>query len=275
MTGWELMQRAPAHGLEARGFARADLDVGDGDAVSRAIAAERPGVVINAAAYTAVDKAESERDAAMRVNADGARNVARAAAAAGARLVHISTDYVFDGKSDRPYMPDHPVHPLGVYGESKLAGEDAVRSEVTAHAIVRTSWVFSHRGRNFVRTMLERGKAGQPLRVVNDQYGNPTGAADLADALLVVTAAMSKDNTLRGTWHFTNTGSTTWYEFARAIFECAGVQAAVEPISTNQFPTAAVRPAYSILDTSSFTATFGVTPRHWSGALRETLEHLN
>ncbi len=275
MTGWELMQRASGHGFDARGFARAELDVGDSDAVSRAIDAERPRVVINAAAYTAVDKAESEPDAAMRVNADGARNVARAAAAVGASVVHISTDYVFDGKSDMPYMPDHQVHPLGIYGESKLAGEDAVRSEAAAHAIVRTSWVFSHRGRNFVRTMTERGKAGQPLRVVNDQYGNPTCAADLADALLVVAAAISRSETLRGTWHFTNAGSTTWYEFARAIFDCAGIQAAVEPIPTRQFPTAAVRPAYSILDTGSFTATFGVTPRHWSEPLRETLEHLN
>ncbi len=275
MTGSELMMRASDHGLDVRGFTRAELDVGDADSVARAIEAESPRVVINAAAYTAVDKAEIERDVAMRVNADGAGNVARAAAAIGASVVHISTDYVFDGTSKTPYMPNDAVHPLGVYGESKLAGENAVRSEAEAYAIVRTSWIFSHRGRNFVRTMLDRGRSGDPLRVVNDQHGNPTAASDLADALLRVAAVMSDDATLRGTWHFTNAGSTTWFEFACAIFDCAGIHAAVEPISTSRFPTAAVRPAYSILDTSSFTTTFGVTPRHWSEPLRETLEQLN
>jgi dTDP-4-dehydrorhamnose reductase len=174
-----------------------------------------------------------------------------------------------------PYSPDHHPDPIGVYGESKLAGEEAVRLGSPRSVIVRTSWVFSHRGRNFVRTMLERGRSGQPVRVVNDQFGRPTSAADLADVLLIAAARLTSDDSVRGTYHFANEGVTTWYDFARAIFELDGIATIVEPVATGGFPTAAKRPAWSVLDTTSMQQTFGVTPRPWRDALRETLELIN
>lgn len=275
MTGWELAHRAPAHGFDCTALTRADADVSDFPALAGLVAHARPDVVINAAAYTAVDKAEDDRDAAMRINAGGAGNVAKAAAEQGAAVVHISTDYVFDGRAKAPYPPDHHPNPLGAYGESKLAGEEAVRSGARRHVIVRTSWVFSHRGRNFVRTMLDRGRSGQSVRVVNDQFGRPTSAADLADALLAASARLVDDELVRGTYHFANAGVTTWYDFARAIFELGEIPATVEPITTAHFPTAATRPAWSVLDTTSMEQAFGVTPRAWRDALRETLELIN
>jgi dTDP-4-dehydrorhamnose reductase len=275
MTGWEIAQRASAHGFECTALTRGVADISDISAIMGVVAHARPDVVINAAAYTAVDKAEGDRDAAMRINAGGAGNVAKAAADHGAAIVHISTDYVFDGRAKTPYPPDHHPNPIGAYGESKLAGEDAVRSGARRHVIVRTSWVFSHRGRNFVRTMLDRGRAGQSVRVVNDQFGRPTSAADLADSLLTAAARLVDNESVRGTYHFANAGVTTWYDFARAIFELDGIPAAVEPITTADFPTAAKRPAWSVLDTTSMEQTFGVKPRAWRDALGETLELIN
>lgn len=274
MTGWEVAQRAAARGFDAVALTRDQLDIGDASAVENVIRNERPDAIVNAAAYTAVDKAESEPELAMRINADGARNVARAAASAGSVLVHISTDYVFDGMQRSPYTPDAPVNPTGAYGKSKLAGEEAVAGELERHAIIRTSWVFSHRGRNFVRTMLAKAAQGAKLRVVNDQQGSPTAAADLAEAALSVATAMHGNLGMGGTWHFTNSGVTTWFDFAREIFDLAKIPADVVPIPTSEFPTAATRPAYSALDTSSFGRDFGIEPRPWRDALRETLEKL-
>ena len=274
MTGWELAQRASAWQLDAVALDRDQADITDPRAVDAAIGGVRPHIVVNAAAYTAVDKAESEPDVAMRVNADGAENVARAAANHDACVIHISTDYVFDGTADEPYRPEDAVNPTGVYAQSKLAGEEAVRLANPRHAIVRTSWVFSHRGRNFVRTMLDRASS-QSLRVVNDQYGRPTAAADLADALLTAGTRIEKDDGLRGTWHYANSGVASWYDFARTIFEMKGLSPALEPIATKDYPTSARRPAFSVLDTSAFESTFGVHPRPWRDALRETLERMN
>lgn len=275
MTGWEIAQRAAAHGFDCTAVTREKADISDASAVEAAVAHAAPDVVINAAAYTAVDRAEGDRDAAMRINGSGAGNIAKAAAEHGAGVVHISTDYVFDGRATTPYPPGHHPSPLGAYGESKLAGEEAVRSNSREHVIVRTSWVFSHRGRNFVRTMVERGRAGQPVRVVNDQFGRPTSAADLAEALLTAAGRLDDDESVRGTYHFANAGITTWYDFARAIFELKGMPIIVESITTADFPTAAKRPAYSALDTTSMQQTFGVKPRPWRDALRETLELIN
>ena len=275
MTGWEIAQRALAHGFDCKALTREQADISDASAVRAAVARVKPDVVMNAAAYTAVDRAEGDRDSAMRINAGGAGNVAKAAADHSACVLHISTDYVFDGRATTPYPPDHHPNPLGVYGESKLAGEEAVRNGSRQHVIVRTSWVFSHRGRNFVRTMLDRGRAGHPVRVVNDQRGRPTSAGDLADALLASASRLVDDETVRGTYHFANAGVTTWYEFARAIFELSGTSAVVEPITTADFPTPAKRPAYSVLDTTTLQQTFGVKPRAWRDALQETLELIN
>src|SRR5687768_8188175 len=178
--------------------------------------------------------------------------------------------------SSTPYTPDHPTHPLGAYGQSKLAGEIAVKAQSRRHAIIRTSWVFSHRGHNFVRTMIGKMSAGHTLKVVDDQSGRPTAAGDLADALLVVAQDFHEDRSLSGTWHFANAGATTWYEFAGTIFEMRGGSAAqLEPIDSAGYPTSARRPPCSVLDTTSFEHTFGVTPRHWRDALRDTLEKMS
>jgi dTDP-4-dehydrorhamnose reductase len=236
----------------------------------------RPDVVVNAAGYTAVDRAESEPDVAMAVNSDGARNVARAAASAGVPVIHISTDYVFNGRGSSPYEPDAKTDPVSVYGKSKLAGESAVREENPSHVIVRTSWVFSHRGANFVRTMLRLGAERDELRVVDDQVGRPTSSTDLASALLVVARAVAENPAIAGVYHFANAGETSWFGFAQGIFEQARALGErhtprVVPISTSEFPTAATRPAYSVLDTTSFTERFGVEPRSWQSAVRDTI----
>jgi dTDP-4-dehydrorhamnose reductase len=274
MTGSEVSERARRAGWEVAALARAELDVTDPASVDSAADDFRPKVIVNCAAYTAVDRAESEPDVAAAINDDGARNVARTAAAAGIPLIHLSTDYVFSGSARTPYRPEAETDPICVYGRTKLAGENAVRHEAPSHVIVRTSWVFSHRGSNFVRTMLRLGAERDELRVVNDQVGRPTSAGDLAEALLVVAAAMLENREINGTYHFANAGETSWFGFAQAIIEESGARTRsprVVPISTSEFPTAARRPAYSVLDTTSFTHRFGVTPRPWREALRETI----
>lgn len=276
MTGSELARQARARGWECAALTRAELDITDAGEVERLVTRERPDVIVNAAAFTAVDAAESAPEEAMAVNCTGAGNVARAAELNGAALVHISTDYVFDGTSSTPYRPDDGVSPLGVYGESKLAGEIAVREECERHAIVRTSWVYSHEGKNFVRTMLKAAGEGRELRVVNDQHGSPTSATDLGRALICVAQRIEQAPRLFGTYHFCNEGSTTWYEFAKAIFEIVdGDGPTILPVTTEAFPTAARRPRWSVLDTGSFVATFGMTPRPWRDALADTLSRMS
>jgi dTDP-4-dehydrorhamnose reductase len=236
----------------------------------------RPDVVVNAAAYTAVDKAEAEADVAMAVNCEGARNVARAAASEGAPVIHISTDYVFNGEGQSPYQPDAKTDPIGVYGKTKLAGEAAIQDENPNHVIIRTSWLFSHRGSNFVRTMLRLGAERDELRVVEDQVGRPTSATDLASALLVVAQAIAENPALTGVYHFANAGETSWFGFAQEIFEQAKSLGEthtprIVPIPTSEFPTPARRPSYSVLDTTSFSERFGVEPRNWQPPVRDTV----
>jgi len=275
MVGSELTRQARGRGWDCAAFVRDELDITDGPLVDTAVAAERPAVVVNAAAFTAVDDAEVYPQAAMSVNAAGAGNIALAAQNNGAAVVHISTDYVFDGAARRPYRPDDPVAPINSYGESKLAGEIEVRKSCMRHCIIRTSWIYSHEGRNFVRTMLRAAASNKDLRVVNDQFGSPTSAADLASALLSVGEVMTRDKDLAGTFHFCNSGSTTWHAFAEAIFELrGGTPPRVAAISTDQFPTLARRPAWSVLDTTAFSARFGISPRPWRQALAETMQRL-
>lgn len=262
MTGSELTRQAHDAGWHVVAASRAELDITDPAAVDNAVRNAAPDVVINAAAYTAVDDAEGDRLTAMSVNCDGAANLARAAGQAEAIIVHISTDYVFDGESTRPYTPDDTVGPLSVYGESKLAGEEAVRSHSPNHVIVRSSWVYSNSGRNFVTTMLRLAGSNTPIRVVDDQYGCPTSAHDLAGALLRVAAVTTEGGSATGTYHFTNSGVTSWCGFAEAILEDRFENPpAVHPITTADFPSAARRPHYSVLDSGTFTSTFGVQPR--------------
>ena len=274
MTGAELARQGRARGWETTALTRNDLNVTDELAVMAAVRDAAPDVVMNAAAYTAVDEAEREPGLAMKVNRDGAANIARAAARAGAGMVHISTDYVFDGASLTPYRPDSGVNPVNAYGASKLAGEERVRECAPRHAIVRSSWVYSHEGRNFVRTMLSLAAAGSEIRVVNDQHGSPTLAADLGAALLDVAAALLRDPSLSGTYHFANSGTTTWYGLAQAVFEESKLAPKVTPVTTAEFQATARRPQSSVLDTTAFTETFGVTPRPWRAALRSMLLRL-
>lgn len=234
-------------------------------------------VVVNAAAYTAVDKAEAEADAAFRINSEAPAAIAAACAETHALLIHYSTDYVFDGSAPRPYREDDATAPLGVYGASKLAGEQAIRASGARHAILRTAWVYASHGRNFLLTMLRLAGERDELRVVADQLGTPTSAAWIADA----TAELLRHGvTEAGTWHLVASGQTTWHGFASAIMEDAqalGLLARmprVLPIRTDEFPTPAKRPANSVLDTTRLRNDFGIIPADWRDGLRATLRDI-
>ena len=236
-----------------------------------------PDVVVNAAAYTAVDRAETDVEAAFRVNAAAPSALACACAREGSLLVHFSTDYVFDGSGTRPYREDDPTAPLGVYGASKLAGEQAIRDSGAPHAILRTAWVYAAHGKNFLLTMLRLGAEREGVRVVADQVGAPTPAHWIAD----VTAELVRQGSdASGTWHVTAAGQASWHAFAKALFEeahAAGLLArlpGVEPITTKEYPTPARRPAYSVLDTGRLRADFGVEPPQWREALRAVIAQL-
>ena len=244
----------------------ASLDVTDPAAVDALISAQRPAAVLHCAAYTKVDDAEAAEDEAFAVNATGAANVARASARAGAWIVYPSTDYVFDGSATRPYRPDDPPAPINAYGRSKLAGEQVVNELAVRHLIVRTSWLYGQGGRNFVSTILQRGRAGEPLRVVRDQQGSPTWTRDLARAVF----ALLEVNAPSGTYHVCNSGATSWYDFARSALEIAGVNTQVTPVATTEFPRPARRPAYSVLDCSKTSALIGAQ-RSWRAALAVAL----
>ena len=236
-----------------------------------------PDVVVNAAAYTAVDAAEADAEAAFLVNADAPAAIATACAGIGARLVHYSTDYVFDGGARRPYREDDATAPLGVYGASKLAGEEAIRASGARHAILRTAWVYAAHGKNFLRTMLRLAGERDELRVVADQVGAPTPAAWIADATADV---LHGDADASGTWHLVADGQTSWHGFAEAIMaeaQAPGLLARVPrvlPITTADYPTPAKRPAYSVLDTTKLRRDFGIAPPDWRDGLRATLREM-
>ena len=262
--------------VEPIACAHADLDIGVGDAVRQCVSRHRPDVIINAAAYTAVDKAESEPDAARRINVDGARHLAAAAGEHGARLIHISTDFVFDGAASVPYRPDAATHPVGVYGQTKRDGEQAVLGTLPERSvIVRTAWVYAAVGANFVRTMLRVMRANGAVRVVADQVGTPTAARSLAQALWRIAG----NPEIRGIHHWTDAGVASWYDFAVAIAEegaelgLVSSDVAVTPIATADYPTPARRPAYSVLDKSSL-APYGLAPTHWRKRLRAVLKEI-
>lgn len=246
-------------------------------ALEHLIARVSPDVVINAAAYTAVDAAETDAEAAFRINAEAPAAIASACAERGALLLHYSTDYVFDGSGTRPYREDDPTAPLGVYGTSKLTGEEAIRASGARHAILRTAWVYAAHGKNFLLTMLRLGAEREELRVVADQIGAPTPAPWIADA---TAAILRRGVAASGTWHFTADGQTSWHGFAQAIFEeaqAAGLLArvpAVLPITTNEYPTPARRPAYSVLDTARLREDFGIAPPPWRDGLRAVIAEL-
>ena len=277
-VGWEIARRAARAGLALKGLTSAELDISDSKAVHAAVAQTTPKVIVNCAAYTAVDKAETEKQRAFAVNRDGPGHLAAACAARGIPLVHVSTDYVFDGASRDPYKEDDPTAPLGVYGQSKLAGEAAVRGFLDRHIIVRTAWVYGVHGHNFVKTMLRLGAERDVLRVVADQRGSPTFAGDLADALIKLARRVKSEalpEHAYGTFHYSGGGAVSWHGFAQRIFELAapklGRRPRVEAISTAEYPTPARRPANSVLDCSKIGRIHGIMQRPWEAALQEML----
>lgn len=271
-VGFELCKRAWPEGVEIVAPGRRDLDLCDAGAVKAFVADREIAAIINPAAYTAVDKAETEIAAAFAVNAVAPAALAEAARAAGVPLVHVSTDYVFDGTASAPYEVDAPINPVGVYGASKAAGEFAVRLGAPRSAVVRTAWVVSARRANFMRTMLRVGQEREVVRVVGDQHGAPTFAADLADALATIALRMMTDEAApTGVFHFTNKGVTTWKDFAAAIFAIATERGLKTPrlegITTADYPTPARRPGYSALSTRRIEEAYGVRPKPWADGL--------
>jgi dTDP-4-dehydrorhamnose reductase len=265
----ELALQAPVTTLS-----RAEADLTDPAACAAAIRAHQPRAVINAAAWTAVDRAEAEEDAATIINAHAPGAMARECAGLGIPFVHISTDYVFDGQGTAPWTPDSATGPLSAYGRSKLKGEEAVRAAAGAHVILRTSWVFSAHGANFVKTMLRLGAERPTLRVVADQWGGPTPAAAIASACLTIADRLAADPALSGTHHFAGDPDTTWADFARAIMQMAGLPARVEGITTADYPTPARRPANSRLDCSALARNFGIPRPDWREGLAQVLADL-
>ncbi|WP_267350637.1 dTDP-4-dehydrorhamnose reductase [Sphingomonas sp. GM_Shp_2] len=277
--GTELQRCAWPTGYEVVAIDVADLDLTDTAAIAAKVA-ERPwAAVINGAAYTAVDKAESNVVTAWAVNAMAPAAFGEACAEAGIPLVQVSTDYVFAGDKQGAWEVSDPVAPLGVYGASKLGGELAVRTSGVRHVIVRTAWVVSAHGNNFVKTMLRVGAERDTLTVVDDQRGSPTSAADLAGALTAITLRLVEDaDAPTGTFHFSNAGETSWAGFAAEIFrqsgERGGATARVMPITTDQYPTSAKRPANSLLSHNAIRAAYGIAPRAWQDALSDILDEL-
>ena len=273
--GQELVRSAPGQ-FDCLALSRAQLDIGDQDQVTALLQKEQPDVVINAAAYTAVDRAESEPELAARINAAGPGNLARACAQGGARLIHVSTDFVFDGSSSRPYRPLDATAPLGEYGRSKLAGEQQVQDALPAALIVRTGWVYSAFGSNFVKTMLRLMAERDQLAVVADQVGTPTWASGLAQALW--RAAQRPD--LSGIYHWSDAGVCSWYDFAVAIAEegrrCGLLNAEphLRPIPGSDYPTPARRPSFSVLDKDDTWRDFEMEGVHWRVQLRAMLQEL-
>ncbi|MGW8322196.1 MAG: dTDP-4-dehydrorhamnose reductase [Thermodesulfobacteriota bacterium] len=266
MLGVDLM-RVLASAHEVVGVDLEEVDITDLRAVEEQVAALAPDVLINAAAYTDVDKSEQQEDVAFRVNADGAANLALACRAGRIRLVHVSTDYVFDGKAERPYSEEDPPNPLGVYGRSKWEGEKRIREILPGACLIRTAWLYGKAGKNFVKAILVQAGEKNRLRVVDDQRGSPTYTLDLAMAL-----QSAAEKGLEGTYHVTNQGSCSWLGFAEKILELSGKKGvAVEPISTEELGRAAPRPRNSVLDCRKFEKATGMKLRRWPEALQDYL----
>ncbi len=249
------------------------LDITDEDAVERIIADHAIDYIVNCAAYTAVDAAEDNEPLAERLNADAVGILARAAKRYGSRMLHVSTDYVFDGNGCTPYTEDMPTNPQSAYGRTKLNGERLLLNALGDDAVIlRTAWLYSPYGKNFVKTMLALGKDKPALKVVFDQVGSPTCAADLARAIVTV---MSNEQWHGGIYHFSNEGVISWYDFTKAIHRLAGITTCdVQPCHSDEFPAKAHRPAYSVLDKTKFKTTFGVNVSYWQDSLEETLRRL-
>ncbi|ANB59829.1 dTDP-4-dehydrorhamnose reductase [Anoxybacteroides amylolyticum] len=265
--GQELVRQLQQTNFELYSFTKSDLDITNESIVNEVITKIKPDIIINAAAYTKVDQAEIEEEIAYLVNAFGQRSLAVAAEKVGAKICYISTDYVFDGNSTVPYREYDQTNPLGVYGKSKLVGEELTKSLCSRYFIVRTAWVYGEFGQNFVKTMLRLAKEKEEIGVVNDQIGSPTYTVDLAHFIIELVQTEKF-----GIYHATNSEACSWYEFAKAIFEESNIHVKVNPITTEQFPRPAARPKYSVLDNFSLKVNGFPMLRHWREALKEFLK---
>lgn len=250
-----------------------DLDLTDSSGMAAFLTTHKPDILINCAAYTAVDKAESETDRAMAVNATAPGEMARICSETGIRLIHMSTDYVFDGRSFKPYKETDPVNPISVYAKSKLEGETRIQKQAVKGIIIRTSWLYSEYGQNFVKTILKKGKELGKLRVVYDQVGGPTYAGDLARAILDILPEVANTGSME-VYHYANEGVISWYDFAHAIIEISGINCILEPVETTAYPTPAARPPYSVFNKSKFKERFGIAMPYWRTSLKECIGNI-
>lgn len=271
MLGTDLRDALTSRGEDVVALTRSDLDITDSRLVNDALAAHAPDVVVNCAAFTQVDRAEEQTSLANAINGSAVELIASAANAVGALLVQISTDFVFDGRSDRPYEVTDPAAPLSSYGRSKFLGEVAAR-HAKKHLVVRTSWLFGENGPNFVEAIRRQiDKGTDPLRVVEDQRGRPTYTPHLADAVIRLARLAYESDVARGIVHYADADECSWYDFARAIVEESGATVSVKPVTTDEFPRPAKRPAYSVLSTERYERLTGVKPASWREGLREYL----
>lgn len=250
-----------------------ELDITDPEAIDSFISDNKIDIVINCAAYTNVEGAEDDFSTAETINHHAVVYLAKSVERHGATLIHISTDYVFDGKSNIPYIESHPTSPIGVYGESKLRGEKGVIQNTSRYIIIRTSWLYSSWGNNFVKTMLRLSRERERLTVVFDQVGTPTYAADLAKGVLEIIDRGLTDQ--YGVYHFSNEGVSSWYDFAKAIVELSGEGCPIEPVHSSEFPSKVSRPHFSVLDKTKFKRCFKIEIPHWRESLKRCLETLN
>lgn len=249
-----------------------ELDITDKESVNRVCSEHDTAAIVNCAAYTAVDRAEEEPGAAFRVNRDGSSVLAGAAKERNALLVHVSTDYVFDGKSFLPYRESDPVSPLGVYGRSKWEGEECIRRTAPSYMILRTSWLYSSYGNNFVKTMIRLGGEREQLNVVFDQVGTPTSAADLAAAVISILDRYDSGRVYAETYHYSNEGVCSWYDFAKVIMKTKGLKCTLLPVETSEYPTKAERPHYSVLHKGKIKQHWALDIAHWQESLERMLE---
>ena len=281
-VGYECAKKAQALNCPVLALTRRELDITDASAVWRIVHDARPEVIINAAAYTAVDRAEDETETAFRVNRDGAANLADAAARANIPLIHLSTDYVFDGTNSQPSKESDTAAPIGVYGQSKWEGEAAIRMRLAKHLIIRVSWVFGFHGKNFVKTILKLAKEQGELRVVYDQKGAPTCASHIADLLINLYGRIIAEGEVPwGTYHYCGNPSTNWHAFAEAIvaagrrYKIIDRPVTIHPIPTRDYPTRTQRPANSILDCSLLKTAFGIEQPSWESGLDDIIERIS
>ncbi len=276
--GQEITREAANHGIPIAALSRAQADIAEAEQVSEALRLHRPGIVVNAAAYTNVDQAEDEYDLAMRANAHGPTVVAAACKAAELPFIHISTDYVFDGSKTEPYIETDPIAPIGAYGRSKAAGEDMVRAATPMHVILRTAWVYGEFGKNFLKTILRLASERDELRVVADQRGNPTSTREIARTVLSLAPRLKNKAGPWGTYHFAGGGITTWYGFAEWIVRVQARHTQREPrivpISSKDYPTRAKRPANSALNCDLFARVFGMNAAPWRQESERVIDSL-